>query len=115
MLGEVVKESLTSCDGVGGLNSASGGKSPAGAALALVLDGDDVASRNPINFCRGVGNTARVLNWCGSFSRYRLVGIKAFELFFGPVRKLIVAVAGGAALGVENLDVGINSLEVLEA
>jgi len=83
--------------------------------LALILNGDDVASSNPIDFCRGVGNTARVLSGWGTFSGRRFVGVKAFELFSGPVRKLVVAVAGGAALCVKDLDVGINGLEVLEA
>jgi len=50
LLGEVVKVLLSASDGVGGLNSASGGEGPAGAALALVLDADHVASRNPVDF-----------------------------------------------------------------
>ncbi len=73
MLREIVKVSLTFSNGVGRLNSAGGGESPAGAALALVLNGDNVSSRNPVDRGGSVGNAVDVVNVRGEILRRGLV------------------------------------------
>jgi len=80
LLGEVVKVLLSASDGVGGLNSASGGESKVGAAAkALILNGVNVASSNPVNFCRGVGNTV-VFYVIRFVVRQRLVNVEGIPL-----------------------------------
>jgi len=98
---------------VSSLHGGLGGESPAGAALALVLDGADAAHVDPVD--RGVAKRFDFLLNNLADLALGLVGEDGLELGLSPVGHLVVANLVGGLSGVVLLNLNVLEGEVAEA
>mmetsp|Transcript_3334 Transcript_3334/g.6407 ORF Transcript_3334/g.6407 Transcript_3334/m.6407 type:complete len:349 (-) Transcript_3334:21-1067(-) len=102
---------VSSGNGVGAFNGASGGESPAGAALSLVLHGSDNALRRPVNGGRELNRAESLLLVFGADVRAFDVSVALHdgtELFVGHVSEFVQSDGDRGVLGVvfpDELDV----------
>jgi len=109
LLGQLVE--LTVLDLVSALHGTNGGEGPAGAALALVLDGVHGALGPPVD---GGGDGNRLEGGLSGGLVHGLVGKDALELFGCPVGELVDANAEGVVvLGVLLSELGEGVHELL--
>ena len=110
LLGE--RKKLTSGNEVGTLDGTSGGESPAGTALTLILDRGDGTSLNPVD---GVG-VALLEDLVLSGDALALdISEHVLVLSSVPVRELVVASLPGLLGGVDLLNEVVGEVEVLES
>ena len=105
-------EELTSGDVVGTLERAGSGEGPAGAALALILDGGDGTTINPVDGVSvGLLEEGRLLalTTASGVPKHGLV------LSVAPVRELVVTSDPVGTRGVVLIDEVVDGAEVLEA
>jgi len=104
LLGERVE--LASGNEVSTLNGTSGGESPAGSALSLVLNWGDGTLSSPVD---GVGEVGGVEeNLASLVMLWKSVSVELGLLLGGPGGEVVVGEGEAVLFGVDLLDLGIN-------
>jgi len=103
--------SLVHSNMVGRLKSANGGESPAWAALALVLNGGNSTSLNPVDTGSEWWDITSGLVDCGLIVIHIDESIHGFSFFLGVVRQEVVGVTRWSFGGIEFFNLSIDLSE----